>query len=51
MQNRLEKKDCELDILQIVDTCNGVNNTNVNETSKKKRQNDIKVRVNEQNIY
>ncbi len=51
MQNQLEKKDCEPDILQIIDTCNGVNNKNVNETSKKKRENDIKVRANEQTIY
>jgi hypothetical protein len=30
-----------------LDTCNGMNNKNVNETNKKKRKDDIKVRANE----
>ncbi len=51
MQNQLEKKDCEPDIFQIVETSNGMNNKNVNEINKKKIKNDIKVRANEQNIY
>jgi hypothetical protein len=34
-----------------LDTCNGMNNKNVNETNKKKRKDDIKVRANEKNIY
>jgi hypothetical protein len=34
-----------------LDTCNGMNNKNVNETSKNKIKDDIKVRANENIIY